>query len=49
MGCDPLRTGTMRAVEAGPEGVEYLAFGAGSDPTDAELVPDWWAVDSPES
>jgi mannose-6-phosphate isomerase-like protein (cupin superfamily) len=33
---------TMRAVEAGPEGVEYLAFGAGDDPADAEMVPDWW-------
>jgi uncharacterized cupin superfamily protein len=34
--------GTTRAVEAGPEGVEYLAFGAGDDPGDAELVPGWW-------
>jgi uncharacterized cupin superfamily protein len=34
--------GTMRAVEAGPEGVEYLAFGAGDDPQDADLVPNWW-------
>ena len=34
---------TMRAVEAGPNGVEYLAFGAGTDPRDAEMVPDWWA------
>jgi mannose-6-phosphate isomerase-like protein (cupin superfamily) len=34
---------TMRAVEAGPDGVEYLAFGAGDDPRDAELVPDWWS------
>ena len=33
---------TMRDVEAGPEGVEYLAFGAGDDPTDAEMVQDWW-------
>jgi len=33
---------TMRGVEAGPAGVEYLAFGAGDDPTDAEVVPDWW-------
>ena len=33
---------TMRAVEAGPAGVEYLAFGAGDDPTDAEMVPGWW-------
>jgi uncharacterized cupin superfamily protein len=35
-------TDTMRAVEAGPDGVEYLAFGAGDDPTDAEMVPGWW-------
>jgi mannose-6-phosphate isomerase-like protein (cupin superfamily) len=34
---------TMRAVEAGPAGVEYLAFGAGDDPADAEMVPDWWS------
>jgi mannose-6-phosphate isomerase-like protein (cupin superfamily) len=33
---------TMRAVEAGPDGVEYLAFGAGDDPGDAELVQGWW-------
>ena len=33
----------MRDVEAGPDGVEYLAFGAGDDPTDAEMVPGWWA------
>ena len=32
----------MRAVEAGPDGVEYLAFGAGDDPRDAEVVQDWW-------
>ena len=34
---------TMRDVEAGPEGVEYLAFGAGTDPTDAEMVQNWWS------
>ena len=34
---------TMRNVEAGPDGVEYLAFGAGDDPTDAEMVPGWWS------
>ena len=34
---------TMRAVEAGLDGVEYLAFGAGDDPRDAELVQDWWS------
>ncbi|HVD66362.1 MAG TPA: cupin domain-containing protein [Gaiellaceae bacterium] len=33
---------TMRNVEAGPEGVEYLAFGAGDDPTDAEMAAGWW-------
>ena len=33
---------TMRNVEAGPDGVEYLAFGAGDDPRDAEMVPNWW-------
>ena len=33
---------TMRDVEAGPDGVEYLAFGAGDDPTDAEMVQGWW-------
>ena len=35
-------SGAMRNVEAGPDGVEYLAFGAGSDPRDAEMVPGWW-------
>jgi mannose-6-phosphate isomerase-like protein (cupin superfamily) len=34
---------TMRNVESGPEGVEYLAFGAGSDPTDADMVQGWWS------
>ena len=33
---------TMRAVEAGPDGLEYLAFSAGDDPRDAEMVPGWW-------
>jgi uncharacterized cupin superfamily protein len=33
---------TMRAVESGPDGVEYLAFGAGDDPGDAEVVANWW-------
>src|SRR5262245_66537938 len=33
-----LEKDTMRGVEAGPEGVEYLAFGAGDDPRDAEVV-----------
>jgi mannose-6-phosphate isomerase-like protein (cupin superfamily) len=34
---------TMRDVEAGPDGVEYLAFGAGEDPQDAEMVSGWWS------
>jgi mannose-6-phosphate isomerase-like protein (cupin superfamily) len=34
---------TMRNVEAGPDGVEYLAFGAGDDPTDAEVAQNWWS------
>ncbi len=36
-------TDAMRNVEAGPDGVEYLAFGAGNDPRDAEMVPGWWS------
>ena len=41
---DAIRFGknTMRNVEAGPDGVEYLAFGAGTDPRDAEMAPGWW-------
>ena len=34
---------TMRQVEAGSDGVEYLAFGAGTDPRDAEMAPGWWS------
>src|SRR5215210_8761379 len=34
---------TMRDVEAGPGGVEYVAFGAGDDPRDAEMVAGWWS------
>jgi mannose-6-phosphate isomerase-like protein (cupin superfamily) len=34
---------TMRAVEAGSEGVEYVAFGAGDDPRDADMVQGWWS------
>ena len=36
-------TDTMRNVEAGPDGVEYLAFGPGGDPRDAEMVTGWWS------
>ena len=35
--------GTMRNVEAGPDGAEYLAFGAGDDPRDAEMEQGWWS------
>jgi uncharacterized cupin superfamily protein len=34
--------GAMRNVEAGPDGVEYLAFGSG-DSGDAEMTPGWWS------
>jgi mannose-6-phosphate isomerase-like protein (cupin superfamily) len=34
---------TIRNVEAGSEGVEYLAFGAGDDPSDAEMFQNWWS------
>ena len=30
-----------RQFEAGPEGIEYIAFGAYHE-GDGELVPDWW-------
>ena len=33
---------TMRNMEAGPDGLEFLAFGAGDDPLDAEMVQGWW-------
>jgi mannose-6-phosphate isomerase-like protein (cupin superfamily) len=41
---DAIRLGkdTMRGVEAGPDGIEYVAFGAGDDPRDAEMVQGWW-------
>jgi mannose-6-phosphate isomerase-like protein (cupin superfamily) len=41
---DAIRLGkdAMRGVEAGPDGVEYIAFGAGEDPRDAEMVQGWW-------
>jgi mannose-6-phosphate isomerase-like protein (cupin superfamily) len=42
---DAIRFGmdTMRCMEAGPDGIEYVAFGAGEDPLDAEMAPNWWA------
>jgi hypothetical protein len=42
---DAVRVGpeTMRNFEAGPEGVELLAYGAGtSGLQDAEQAPGWW-------
>lgn len=33
---------TMRNIEAGPDGIEYLAFGAGNDPNEVEMAPDFW-------
>jgi mannose-6-phosphate isomerase-like protein (cupin superfamily) len=34
---------TMRNVEAGPDGIEFLACGAGDDPRDAEMAAGWWS------
>ena len=42
---DVLRVGpdTMRAFEAGPDGMEWLAFGGPiAEESDAEIVPGWW-------
>src|SRR5215204_1245316 len=33
---------TMRNMEAGPKGMEYVAFGAGEDPKEAEMAHGWW-------
>jgi mannose-6-phosphate isomerase-like protein (cupin superfamily) len=42
---DAIRIGkdTWRNMEAGPEGIEFLAFGAGDDPLDAEVASGWWS------
>lgn len=35
---------TMRCVEAGPDGIELIAFGApNTGGTDVEMTPGWWA------
>ena len=35
---------TMRCLEAGPDGLELVAFGAPyTGPGDAQLTPGWWA------
>ena len=41
---DVIRVGpeTMRNLEAGPDGIEVVVFGAG-DAGDAETVPGWWS------
>ena len=33
---------TMRNVEAGPDGIEYVAFGAGDDPSEVAMDQEWW-------
>jgi quercetin dioxygenase-like cupin family protein len=39
-----IATPTMRDVEAGPDGIEYLVFGAPrGEKNDAEMVQEWWA------
>ena len=46
---DVLRVGpdTMRAFEAGPDGMEWLAFGGPiAEESDAEIVPGWWGDDA---
>jgi hypothetical protein len=42
VGRDPLRQDTMRPSKP-PGRRQYIAFGAGDDPTDAEMVPGWWS------
>jgi quercetin dioxygenase-like cupin family protein len=35
---------TMRAIEAGPDGIEFIAVGGPiGDKNDAEMVNDWWS------
>jgi hypothetical protein len=43
VGRDPVPGNTMRQMEGRPDGLEYLAFGAGDDPTEAEPAPGWWS------
>jgi mannose-6-phosphate isomerase-like protein (cupin superfamily) len=36
--------GVTRAFEAGPDGIEFLVFGApGTGSADVEMVPGWWS------
>jgi mannose-6-phosphate isomerase-like protein (cupin superfamily) len=41
---DAIRFGrdVMRQMEGGPDGMEYIAFGAGTDAGDAEIEQGWW-------
>jgi mannose-6-phosphate isomerase-like protein (cupin superfamily) len=35
--------GVTRAIEAGPEGIEFVAFGSpGGGQADGEMLPGWW-------
>lgn len=35
--------GVTRAIEAGPDGIEFVAFGSpGGGQGDGEMVPGWW-------
>lgn len=37
----------MRNLEAGPEGVEIIAFGERAGEDASEMVPGWWSNDDP--
>jgi hypothetical protein len=41
---DAIRVGkdTVRSFEAGPDGIEFLAFGPRHD-GDGEVFPNWWS------
>ncbi len=46
---DAVRVGkdTMRGFEAGPDGLELIAFGTpNTENEDADVVPGWWAEDA---
>ena len=36
---------SMRNWEAGPDGLEYIAFGEAATTDESEMVPGWWAGD----
>jgi uncharacterized cupin superfamily protein len=37
--------GSMRNWEAGPDGVEYVAFGEAAGNDESDMVPGWWSGD----